>query len=465
MKADLTIRNGTLILPSGRVHADLAIQDGVFVAIGAPGTLQGRDHVNASGMIALPGAIDMHVHFREPGATHKEDFWHGTAAAACGGVTTVCDMPNTKPGVTNAQAFAQKVEAIRNSAHVDFGLWAGGIEIGQFPELSRQGAVGLKIYMNRAPAGSQSYSDELSMPDDATLVRVMRAAAEVDWPVCVHVANSSLDEAVKLNLLSSGRRHARDVCLMTRSPESAEAQSRIIHFAKITGARLHIAHISYNSMEALEELRLAREVGVKVTAEVSPPCLNFDDLDRIGAFGTPFAHSDRDNARYMDALRSGIIDVVATDHAPHSREEKLLGASDAWLAPTGYPAVETMLPLLIDAVLKGHLSFERVAAITSENPARICSLLNKGAIAIGNDADFVIVDPDAECTIDEGTLHSKAGWSPFHGRSLRGRVRRTYLRGEEISRDGEMVTNSPTGRPVLIDEQRTRSAVTSHILG
>jgi dihydroorotase (multifunctional complex type) len=422
----------------------------VFVAIGAPRTLQGHDQMDASGMLVLPGAIDMHVHFREPGATHKEDFRHGTAAAACGGVTSVCDMPNTKPAVTNAQVLAQKLTAVQSCAHVDFAFWAGGVETDEFAEFRRLGAVGLKVYMNRAPAGSQSYSDELTMPDDATFVRVLRAAAELDWPVSVHVANSSLDDAVQAELMAQGRRQARDVCLMTRSRESAEAQARIIHFAQITRARLHIAHISYNSLEALEGLRIARTMGARVTAEVAPPCLSFADLDRIGAFGTPFAHSDDDNDRYWNALREGLIDAVATDHAPHTREEKLKGAADAWLAPTGYPAVETMLPLLVDAVLRGRLTFERLVAVAAGNPARICSFESKGAIAIGKDADLAIVDPAAEWVVDEARLHSKAGWSPFHGRRLRGRVRHTFLRGNEIARDGELVASKSGGRPVSI---------------
>jgi dihydroorotase len=286
----------------------------------------------------------------------------------------------------------------------------------------------------------------LSMPDDATFVRVLRAAAELNWPVSVHVANSSIDDALRAELIAQGRRRARDVCLMTRSPESAEAQARIIHFAQVTGARLHIAHLSYNAMEALEGLRIARERGTCITAEIAPPCLSFADLDRLGAFGTPFAHADEENDRYWNALRDGIIDAVATDHAPHTREEKLKGEPDAWLAPTGYPAVETMLPLLVDAALRGRLKLERVVAIAAENPARICSFESKGSIAIGKDADLAIVDPAAEWVIEETKLHSKAGWSPFHGRRLRGRIRYTFLRGNQIACDGELIASAPCGR-------------------
>jgi dihydroorotase len=448
VKCDLVIRNGTVISSMGREEADVGIKDGIFVSIGARGSIDGNERVEAAGMFVFPGGIDMHVHFRDPGARHKEDFAHGTAAAACGGVTTICDMPNTKPAVVTAKIFADKLAHVSSSAHVDFGLWAGGTAVDEFRDFQALGAVGLKVYMNRALPGSQSYSDELSMPDDATFVRTLKAAAELDWPVSIHVANSSLDEGTRERSLAAGRKSARDVCLMTRSPESAEAQARVIHFARVTGARVHIAHISFNGLEALEGLRVAREMGSRVTSEVVPPCLSFDDLDRVGCFGIPFAHSDEENEQYWAALRDGLIDVVATDHAPHHRDEKLLGSVDAWRAPSGYPAVETVLPLLLNAALCGRLTFERLVEIFAENPAKICGLSTKGAIAIGRDADFVVVDPDGEWVIDEARLHSKAGWSPFHGRPLKGRIQRTFLRGNEIARSGELVSAQSHGRHV-----------------
>jgi len=457
MNLDLIVSGGTAVLPAGAVLADIGIKNGRIAAICAPGSLTALQHMNAAGMLVLPGAIDIHVHFREPGATEKEDFLHGTAAAACGGVTAICDMPNTRPPVIGPAVLEEKLAIVKGSAYVDFGFWAGGVETASFPRFRELGAVGLKVYMNRAPPGSHSYSDKLSMPDDATFVRVLRAAAEIDWPVSVHVASPSIDEAVRAEMISEGRTQAQDVCLMTRSPESAEAQDRIIHYAQITGARLHKAHISYNSILALEGLRRARQRGAKVTAEVVPPCLTFADLDRIGAFGTPFAHSEAENERYWGALAEGLIDAVATDHAPHTRADKLRGSTDAWLAATGYPAVETMLPLLVDAALRSKLTFERLAAVIAENPARICSMTTKGAISIGRDADLTIVDPAARWTVDESKLHSKAGWSPFHGRALRGRIRHTVVRGVEVARDGELISAPPRGHLIPIADRASYS--------
>lgn len=454
MNCDLVIRNGDVLTPRGKVRVDIGVKAGSIAAIAMGGAIAGEEYVDATGKIILPGGVDMHVHFRDPGATHKEDFLHGTAAAACGGVTTICDMPNTKPAVVSADTFAAKLAHVSSSAHVDFALWAGGVSIDEFSEFKRLGAVGLKVYMNRAMPGSQSYSDDLSMPDDATFVRVLKRAAELNWPVCVHVANSILDEAVKARLIKEGRKSSRDVCMMTRSPESAEAQARAIHFANVTGARLHIAHISYNSLEALRGFQIARdEPGSRVTAEVVPPCLNFEALDQIGPLGIPFAHSDGQNDEYWSALNSGLIDVVATDHAPHTREEKQQGLADAWQAPSGYPAVETMMPLLIDAALAGRLTFERLIQISAEAPAKICGLASKGAIEIGKDADLLILNPGARSIVNETRLHSKAGWSPFHGRELRGRIENVFLRGREVSRNGELSSASPIGRHAVLGAQ------------
>jgi dihydroorotase len=237
---------------------------------------------------------------------------------------------------------------------------------------------------------------------------------------------------------------------MTRSPASAEAQARLIRFAGLTGARLHIAHISYNAIGALDDLRAARAAGSRTTTEVAPPCLSFADLERVGVLGIPFAHSDEDNQRYWEALGDGTIDAVATDHAPHTREEKLRGAENAWLAASGYPGVETMMPLMLDGAFSGRITLERLVEVTAANPARICGLPRKGAIAIGRDADLILVDPAGIWEIDEARMHSKAGWSPYHGRRLKGRIRHVFLRGTEIARDGELLDAPKMGQHMAV---------------
>ncbi|MSO38372.1 MAG: hypothetical protein EXQ69_09020 [Acidimicrobiia bacterium] len=443
---DLVIRNGVVALPAGAARVDIGIMAGKVAAVTDQGNLKGTEVLDASGMLVFPGAIDMHVHFREPGFEDKEDFLHGTAAAACGGVTTICDMPNTHPPVTSPDRFAEKLARVSKSAHVDFALWAGGVRIEHFAAMDELGAIGLKVYMNRALRAMEPYAGELAMPDDATFVKTLKAAAGLDWPVSVHVANSAIDEAAREDYQTSGSVDPMDVCCSFRSPESVEALSRAALFARLAGARLHIAHISLNALAALDALVEARNRGAKVTAEIVPPALSFEELPRLGAMGIPFAHAPGELDRYWNALAMGVIDVVATDHAPHTRAEKEAGRANPWKAPPGYPGVETSLPILVDAMLHNRISIEVLVKVMSENPARILGLESKGAILPGRDADLVLVDPEADWVVDETRLHSKSGWSPFQGRRLKGRLRLTMLRGNVIARDGEITAARPLGQ-------------------
>lgn len=447
-KFDSVIQGGMVALPTGLQRIDIGIKDGRIAALASQDQLNGDEVHDASGMLVVPGAIDMHVHFREPGFTEKEDFQHGTAAAICGGVTTICDMPNTHPPTVTPERLSEKLSLVSGRAHVDFALWAGGTRSDDFRRMDELGAIGLKVYMNRAVRVTDPYASELSMPDDAVFINVLRAAAELDWPVSVHVANSAIDEAKREQLQASGFFRALDVCCSFRSPESVEALSRAALFARTAGARLHIAHISLNSVNAIDALMEARRQGTFVTAEVVPPALSFDELNELGAKGIPFAHPVDVLERYWRALDGGIIDVVATDHAPHTRADKELGAENPWLAPPGYPGVETSLPIMIDAMLNKRICLDTLLRVCSQNPADILGLANKGALLPGRDADLNIVDPNAVYVVDERKLHSKAGWSPFHGRRLKGRITKTLLRGVLIAKEAELVIGQPMGRMV-----------------
>ncbi|MGE0238489.1 MAG: dihydroorotase family protein [Parvibaculaceae bacterium] len=448
MKTFDTIIGNGLVAVNGRLERmDIAVRDGAVAALLEAGSAAGHEHHDASGMLVLPGAIDMHVHFREPGFTHKEDFLHGSAAAACGGVTTICDMPNTRPPVVSAERLSEKIALVSEKSHVDFGLWAGGTDVAEFPAMAAAGAIGLKVYMNRAVRASDPYAGELSMSDDGRFLEVLEAAARLDWPVAVHVANSPIDELARTRSQAAGKAHAMDVCCSYRAPASVEALSRAALFARVAGARLHIAHISLNAIEAVAALVEARRQDCRLTAEVAPPALSFAELDRLGPRGVPFAHPPRDLDLYWEALESGTIDAIATDHAPHTAAEKDAGRDNPWAAPPGYPGVETSLALAIDAMIAKKLSLASLVKVCAENPARILGLQHKGALLPGHDADINIVDPNGDWVVDEGKLHSKAGWSPFHGRRLKGRIAKTFLRGRLVAERGELVSESlPVGR-------------------
>jgi dihydroorotase len=446
MTHDLVIGGGRLGGGAETSPADVGISGGRIAEIGGPGALRGRMHMDARDLLVLPGAIDMHVHFREPGLERKEDFWHGTRAAAAGGVTLVADMPNTVPAVTDADLLAGKLERLRGNAWVDVALWAGGTQVAQFAAMRRAGAIGLKVYMTRPRRADDPYSSDLAMPDAETFAAVLAESARLDWPVAVHVSDPDQEDAERARLRQVADDDARLVCRSMRGPGVVDALRRVVELAGASGARVHVAHISLGPTDAVDLVRQARREGSAVTCELPPPALTEGALERLGTRGTPFAFTDEECEFFWDAIADGTIDCVATDHAPHTLDDKLVDAPSVWSAPPGYPAVETSLPLMLDATLNGKLSLDRLVHVTAAEPARILGLPHKGALRVGNDADVVLVDPAGTTEIDEQRLHSKAGWSPFHGRRLAGRIVATLLRGAVIARDGEIVADRPAGR-------------------
>lgn len=435
----VVVRGGKVVLPGGIRQLDVGISEGMIAALADPGTVDADEIVDARDLLVIPGAIDMHVHFREPGLTENEDFSHGTAAAACGGVTCICDMPNTLPPTTDAARLIEKAGGVARTAYVDFGLWAGGIDTTKQAILAELGAVGLKLYMVRAQ------SDELYVPDDATLVDVLQTARELDWPICVHVGDEQLAAAERDAIRRRGGATPADYLEWYRGYAPLGGLVRVLGAAWQTGARVHIAHASPYDPRCFELIELFRCRGTAVTVEVDPPRLDLEDLARLGARALPFVLSKKEQLRQWQRIRDGVVDVLATDHSPHS-PPPLAASADVWSLRTGFPAVETLLPLAFDAVLRERLSLGRMVELLSQTPARILRLPGKGDLSPGNDADFVLLDPARTWVVDERRLHSKSGWSPFHGMRLRGLVWKTFLRGRLIAEEGEVVDAEPSGR-------------------
>lgn len=459
-KSELVLRGGKAVLASGVADLDIGISGGRISAIAERGALASDEAVDVEGKVLLPGAIDLHVHCREPGLTHKEDFAHATAAAACGGVTFICDMPNTNPPPVTEALLQEKIELVEDTAHVDWALWAGGTNVDEYRGMAERGAIGLKVYMIEPRSKLDAYSTEIAYGNDETLLEALRASAEIGWPVSVHVENETLARAERKRLEDAGRRDPRAVYESFRGISSVEAMQRVLLFGAHTNVRLHVAHISLGSIAGLRLFRRSRAEGKKFTTEIPPPLLDLADLERLGAYAFPFILSDEEMREYWDALRDGTIDAIATDHAPHTREEKEI--DDVWRAPTGYPGVETSLPLMFDAVLRGELGLRRLVDLMARRPSEILQVEAKGDIAVGKDADIVVIDPEAEWTIDETRLHSKAGWSPYHGRRLRGRIVQTLLRGRLVASDGELVDpDTPWGKGI---RERTTAPVSTPAL-
>jgi len=393
----------------------------------------------------FPGVIDEHVHFREPGFEHKEDFRTGSMAAAAGGVTTVLDMPNTEPPTVDEHGFRVKLEAASRKSIVDFGFYAGVVpgKVEALRRLAELGVVGVKVYMSETTGIKEPV-------DGLDLIRTMELAASLGLRVGVHAEEGRLIAALRELMRAGGRNDP--LAHMEARPVAAEviAVAKALLTAKITGCRLHFFHLS--SGEALSVIRALRPLGIDVTVETCPHYLLLDGreaLERLGnvAKVNPPIRSKSDSEALWDALRKGEIDAIGSDHAPHLPEEK--GSEDVWSAPSGFPGVETMLPLMLTEVHRGRLTFTDLSRLLSEGPARIWGLYpRKGAIAIGSDGDLTIVDPNAESVIRSERLHSRSKITPFEGFRVRGMPVYTVVRGEVVMEKGEVREDARKGKLV-----------------
>lgn len=445
---DLLVRNGTLVTEAGRFEADLAILDGRVAAIGH-GLGAARETVDARGLHILPGLVDVHVHFRDPGLTYKEDFGSGTRAAAAGGVTTVHDMPNTQPPVATATIFRDKLAAVREKAHVDFGLY--GIVLPdneqQLEAIAAEGAVGFKLYMGETTGHNPC-------PDDGVIFGALRRTGALGLVIGVHAENNPVLQRLKSELKAAGRTDPRAHLDSRPWFVEAEAVARAAQLAEGAGGRLHVHHLS--TRQGLERVVAAKQRGVSITCEALVSHLVLDDTayetyGNLAQLNPPIRQRE-----HVEALWAGIavgqIDCIATDHAPHSAEEQ--ARENVWEALGGWIGVETMLPLLLTQVAAGRISLERLVSLTSANPARIYGHYpRKGSLQVGADADFVLVDLAARYRLDQARLHSKTPLTPFDGWQLAGRPVATYLRGGCIMRENEIL-GAPGGRQLRPNQGR-----------
>jgi allantoinase len=440
---DYVVTGATVVSHDGRRHHDVAIRDGRIAAVGEQLATDGVRTVDATGLLLLPGLVDMHVHLREPGMTEKEDFASGTRAAAAGGVTTVVDMPNTKPPVATAERYRQKLDLVRDKAYVDFGLYGmldhdNADEITGMAEL---GAMGFKLFMGQTTGDNRC-------PNDAAIFCGLEAAAAADLVVGVHAENDHLLRMFGERLQASGRKDPRAHLEGRPAFVEVEAVTRIITMATEAGTKLHIHHLS--TEVGLQRVMDLRAQGHQVSVEALVAHLFIDD-EGYQTYGNLIKLNPPIRpARDVDALWAGIargdVDIIATDHAPHTAAEQ--AEEDVWKAYGGFIGVETMLPLLLTAAAEGKLSIEDIVRLCSYRPAQRWSMANKGQIAPGFDADFVLVDPTAESVLDAAALHSKHNVSPYHGWPLVGSVIATYLRGRLVFEKGDII-GTPTGRQVV----------------
>ena len=427
--ADLLICGGKVVTPQSVVEANVAVKDGTIIAVGVAGAMpQAREMLDASGLYVLPGAIDVHVHFRDPGYPHKEDFASGTAAAAFGGVTTVFDMPNTIPPARTADALAGKHRVAAEKAHVDFGLYGllGEDTIEHVPALVEGGVIGFKLYMGNT-------FGRIPCPSTGAMLEAFEVVVPTGKRISLHAETNSIMERREVRLRGAGRLDPLAHLASRPAVVAVEAVSRAALLAEWTGARIHILHIS--SAQELRPLREAKARGVDITGETCPHYIMLSSEDYARFAGTirvnPPVRGKRNQEPLWEALADGTIDLIATDHAPHSPEEKT--RNDIWTVDCGFPGVETQMPLMLTEANAGRFGICDYVRWSAANPARIFGLYpRKGAIQPGSDADITVVDLAREWTIEDAALQSRSKITPWNGRRVKGLPIHTLVRGRFV---------------------------------
>jgi allantoinase len=448
MQYDLLIRGGTAVTPAGPVAADIAVADGQIVAVAPELAGAAREAIDAAGLLVLPGVVDAHVHFNEPGRTEWEGWATGSAALAAGGGTVAVEMPlNASPPTCDGASFDLKLAAALASSRVDFALWGGLVpgNLDRLDELAERGVIGFKAFM------SNSGIADFQAADDLTLLDGMARAARLGLPVAVHAESDGLTAALAARAIAAGRLSAGDYLASRPVVAELEAIQRALLFAAETGCRLHIVHVSSGRGVALVAEAKAR--GVDVTCETCPHylALTEEEVARIGAAAkcAPPIRGAAEQAELWARLLAGEVDLVASDHSPAPAALKGDGGGSFFALWGGIAGAQATLELLLT---EGHhargLPLAAVAALTAGRPAARLGLApRKGAVAVGADADLALVDLGARWELRRDDLRDRHGLSPYVGRALRGRVRRTLRRGETIYRDG-VVSEGAGGRLV-----------------
>ena len=452
MAYDLLIKNGQVVTPESTTEASVLVKDGKIAGLIGHDSLPAAAEIfDAKGLHVLPGLIDGHVHFRDPGLTHKEDFSTGSLAAAHGGIATVIDMPNVVPATSNVDGLRAKLAEAGSKSFVDYGLLGVVLEgnIADLAPMARAGVVGFKIFMGETVG-------KLPAPSDGAILDSMRIIASMGLRVGVHAEDNSIIRHCTERLKAAGRKDPMAFVESRPSIAEQECIARAIMFASATGVRLHIHHLS--SAEGVDLVAEARLRGVDVTAETAPHYLLLDEslMERLGPMLkiNPPVRAKRDQQALWQGLLDGTIDIVATDHSPHTLEEKF--KESIWDASPGFCGVESGVALMLTQVNKRRMSLNHYVSVASEGPARVWDLYpKKGCIGLGSDADFTLVDMKRSGVVRAEALHSKSKVTPFDGYRVKGMPVATVVRGTFVLRDGA-VTGAPSGqfvRPVRLLER------------
>ncbi len=438
-KYDVFIKNGDVVIGQSIEKLNIGIKDQKITLLTTNTNYEAEEVIDAKNLTIMPGVIDSQVHFREPGSEYKEDMNTGTQGAALGGVTSIFEMPNTYPPTATVELLNNKFELAKDRMWVNYAFFGGatGGNISSLPDLEKvPGCVGIKIFMG-------SSTGNLLVADDETLLKVLKSRKN---RVAVHAE----DEPRLIERKSVIKNNDVNYHPIWRDEETClKATKRVIKAANASKLPVHILHIT--TEEEIEYIKNNKEY---ISVEVTPQHLTLHAPDCYNELGT-FAQMNPPirEKRHLDGLwrgiNEGVVDVIGSDHAPHTKEEKLKPYPES---PSGMPGVQTLLPIMLNHVNNGKMSIFKLCELISTNPAKLYKALNKGEIKLNYDADLTIVDLNKKVKITDEMMANKSGWTPYNNKNVKGWPVMTIVNGKVIMKDGKLI-DTPNGKPVLFDRK------------
>lgn len=465
---DTLIKNGLVVTADGRFRASIGVLDGQIAGVYEPGTEpSAAETVDARGLAVLPGVIDMHSHHRqgtEPGFEYKDTIYTSTRQCAAGGVTTSVAMPNVQPPPNTLEILERQYDIYRSDAIVDWNFNPAPTVTAEMAGMAATGIAAFKIFMVVDTGRSYPHMPGIGVHDHGRLLEIMQRCAELDVPLMVHPHDQALMDVIEKRFWERGERDALAYAKAYAAHDGViweTAIATLLRLQRAAGCHLHILHTQ--TAGSVQLIRDAKAAGQRVTCEINPWALflgcEWSAIERLGSYALSYWVPEKNVPGLWQGLREGTIDIVATDHAPHTREEKEIGWTDGWKAHTGTPSTQFYLSMFLTAALEGKLPLERVVEATSTGPARLFRLERKGQILPGFDADLVLVDLENEYEVRDEDVLSLVGWSPYAGRRFRGKPVRTIVRGRTVYADGQVVGEKGYGKQAKSTRARAAAAV------
>jgi dihydroorotase len=428
----------------------VAIRDGKIADVSKRAHEKFSRILDARGKFLIPGLVDLHVHTRDPGFTQKEDFQTATRAAAAGGVTTIADMPNLNPAPNTAAIYEQKMKDCKKKAVVDFNHWALPTKLEEIPKIADLGAIGFKFFMI-LPRGARPvypYLPDTAIVDYGQILRTLETVAKTNLPCVIHPLEPEIWREAEEEMTVKQNRHDINAYLdcysYRQSLTLTTSSSMLVLIAASVGAKIRLAHVCW--MEQLDLASALKESGYKFTTEINPFALflSREDNKRLGPFSHGIYHEGQEQDEVYEYLENGTVDIIATDHAPHTKEELEKGRTDFFSSPKGTPVLQDYLRLFLDAINRGKTSLDTFVKLAAENPAKHAQIYpRKGAIEVASDADLVLIDMKKDYLISNERVYSKCGWTPWNGRKVKGSQEMVFLRGNLVMEDYDNVVGSP----------------------